>query len=216
MKKTQSKSTNRRTQAEPTPRSDLLYQALETEIGGVDVYKAALECVQNADLREEFEEYLEQTERHVETLRRVLTELELDPDRDTPGRKVVRHIGKSLVKAIELAAAGDDAAAAELVAVECVLHAETKDHANWERIGELAESGSEDEQRVLSAAYEEVEEEEDEHLYHTTGWARELGLEWLGLPAQLPPPEEEYDVRTQEDAARVKRERMSGTVELDD
>jgi rubrerythrin len=210
MKKTQSKSTKQSRQVEATPQDELLYQALETEIGGVDVYEAALKCVQNSDLREEFEEYLKQTERHVKVLRQVCTTLELDPDRETPGRKVVRHIGKSLVKAIEMAAAEGDADAAELVAVECVVLAETKDHANWELIGELSESVADEDQReALETACEEIEDEEDEHLYHSTGWARELWLQSMGLPAQLPPPEEQYDVRTQADAASVKRERMS-------
>ena len=49
----------------------------------------------------------------------------------------------------------------------------------------------------MKTAYDEVEDEEDEHLYHTTGWARELHLEALGLHAQLPPPEEEEDVKTE-------------------
>jgi hypothetical protein len=30
-----------------------------------------------------------------------------------------------------------------------------------------------------------VEEEEDEHLYHTMGWTRELWIDSLGLPAVL-------------------------------
>ncbi len=42
----------------------------------------------------------------------------------------------------------------------------------------------------LKAAFEEVEDQEDEHLYHSTGRARELWIESLGLPAVLPPPEE--------------------------
>ena len=165
--------------------------------------------MQNADLREEFEEYLEQTERHVEVLRQVCTDFELDPDEDTPGRKIVRHIGESLVRAIEMAAAEGDADAAELVAVECVIHAETKDHANWEMLGELAQTLSGKAQEALETACEDVEDEEDEHLYHSMGWARELWLQSLGLPAQLPPPEERFDVRTQSDAARVKKERMT-------
>jgi hypothetical protein len=52
-----------------------------------------------------------------------------------------------------------------------------------------------------------VEEEEDEHLYHTQGWTRELWLEHLGLPAVLPPPEEEKDVKTAIGAARAKSQR---------
>ena len=35
---------------------DLLWQALETEMGGIQVYTAALECVQNDELRREWEE----------------------------------------------------------------------------------------------------------------------------------------------------------------
>jgi hypothetical protein len=42
--------------------------------------------------------------------------------------------------------------------------------------------------KALKEAFEEVEEEEDEHLYHTTGWARELWIDGLALPAVLPPP----------------------------
>ena len=52
-----------------------------------------------------------------------------------------------------------------------------------------------------------MEEEEDEHLYHTMGWARELWLEFLGLPAVLPPPEEEKHVKTAIGAERAKQSR---------
>ena len=38
---------------------ELLYQALETEKGGVQVYTTALRCVVNEDLKEEWEEYLD-------------------------------------------------------------------------------------------------------------------------------------------------------------
>ena len=61
--------------------------------------------------------------------------------------------------------------------------------------------------KALKEAYEEVEDEEDEHLYHTTGWARELWIESLGMPAVLPPPEEEKDVKTAIGAARAKQAR---------
>ena len=81
---------------------ELLYQAFQTEIGGVEVYRTALRCVQNEELKEEWGEYLEHTERHVEIVRDVFTKLGLDPDEETPGRAVVRHIGDSLVKAMEM------------------------------------------------------------------------------------------------------------------
>ena len=44
---------------------ELLLQSLEHERGGVLIYRTALECVINDDLREEWEKYLTQTEKHV-------------------------------------------------------------------------------------------------------------------------------------------------------
>lgn len=187
--------------------NELIYQALETEMGGVQVYKTALQCAVNEDLKEEWEEYLEQTENHVEVVQKMMQKLGLDVETETPGREVVRHHGESLVKAIEMAIQAGDRAAAQIVAAECVTLAETKDHLNWELIGEAAQKLKGEEAKALKEAYEEVEEEEDEHLYHTTGWTRELWIESLGMPAVLPPPEEEKDVKTAIGAARAKHAR---------
>jgi rubrerythrin len=187
--------------------TDLLYQALETEKGGVQVYVTALRCAVNKDLREEWNKYLEQTKNHVQILSDILNELGLDPDADTPGRKVVRYIGTSLVKAMEMALRSADPQSAQIVAAECVVLAETKDHLNWELLGELAKNADEAEAAMIMPAYQQVEEEEDEHLYHTQGWTRELWIEALGMPAVLPPPEEERDVTTAEDAAKAKKAR---------
>lgn len=185
----------------------LLYEALETEMGGVQVYKTAIRCAVNEDLKEEWEEYLEQTQNHEQIVRELLGKFNLDPDMETPGRKVVRHIGESLVKAMEMALESGKPEAAQVVAAECVVEAETKDHLNWELIGQVAEKNKGDEGKALKEAHEQVEEEEDEHLYHSTGWARELWIESLGLPAVIPPPEEEKDVKTAIGAARAKQAR---------
>lgn len=187
--------------------TDLLYQALETEKGGVQVYVTALRCAVNQDLRDEWNKYLEQTKNHVQIVSEILTALELDPDAETPGRKVVRYIGTSLVKAMEMALRSADPQSAQIVAAECVVLAETKDHLNWELLGELAKNADEAEAELILPAYQQVEEEEDEHLYHTQGWTRELWIEALGMPAVLPPPEEESDVTTAEDAAKAKKAR---------
>jgi hypothetical protein len=186
---------------------ELLYQALQTELGGVEVYRTALRCVVNEELKEEWQEYLEQTERHVQILRQAFEKIGLDPEAETPGRNVVRHIGESLVKAMEMALEEGEPEAAELVATECVVHAETKDHLDWELIGMLGKTMKDETGQALKEAYEEVEEEEDEHLYHTGGWSRELWIQALGMPAVLPPPEEEKDVKTAIGAARAKQER---------
>ncbi len=188
---------------------ELLLQALEHERGGVLVYSTALECVINDDLKEEWEKYLGQTERHVEILTNACLSVGVDPGMMTPGCQVVHHTGKSLVQAMKMALAAGDPAAAELVACDCVVLAETKDHANWQLLGECAKALTGAEAEALTAAYQQVEDEEDEHLYHTKGWCRELWLKALGLDAKLPPPEEERDVKSAAEAAKVQQERKS-------
>lgn len=185
----------------------LLYQALQTEIGGIEVYRAALRCVVNEDLKKEWEQYLEQTEKHAEILRDVFSKIGLDPEAETPGRQVVRHIGESLVQAMTMALEEGEAEAAELVAAECVVLAETKDHLNWELIGLMGSEVKDETGKALKEAHKQVEEQEDEHLYHTAGWSRELWIQSLGMPAVLPPPEEEKDVKTAIGAARAKKAR---------
>jgi rubrerythrin len=186
---------------------NLLYEALETEQGGIKVYETAIRAAVNEELREEWQEYLEQTRRHEQILRDVCQSLGLDTEKETPGRKVVRTVAEGLLRAMELAQKSGPPEAAEVVAAECVVHAETKDHMNWELIGEASKKVTGADGKVLKEAYEEVEEEEDEHLYHTQGWTRELHLQKLGLPAVLPPPEEEKDVKTAIGAARAKQQR---------
>jgi rubrerythrin len=188
--------------------NELLCQALETEIGGVDVYTTALRCAVNDDLKEEWTKYLDQTQQHELILRGVFEALGLDQEMDTPGRQVVRHIGQSLVRAMELALdSGGPPEAAEIVAAECVVEAETKDHLNWELIGKAADALDTDEADILKEAHAQIEDEEDEHLYHTKGWARELWIASLGLPAVLPPPEEVKKVDTAMGAARAEQSR---------
>jgi rubrerythrin len=186
---------------------ELLYQALETELGGVQVYTTALRCAENDELKEEWEEYLEQTQQHVQIVQDVLTKLGLDPNEETPGRKVVRHIGEALVESMEMALNEGEPGAAQLVATEAVVLAETKDHQNWHLIGEIIKNAKGELARALKDAHEQVEPEEDEHLYHTKGWSRELWIESLGMKAVLPPPEEVKDVQTAIGAARAEQAR---------
>lgn len=185
---------------------ELLLQALETERGGIKVYTAAIQAAQNEDLRTEWEEYLDETRTHEQVLTNVFAELGMDTEESSSGREVVAHQGASLVKAIEMAMAKASPAAAELVAAECVVLAETKDHQNWELIGKVAEAGGAN-AKVLKQAFEAVEKDEDHHLYHTMGWCRELWIQSLGMPAVLPPPEEIRDVETAIGASRAEQAR---------
>lgn len=184
---------------------ELVLQSLEHELGGVKIYETAITCAVNSDLKEEWQEYLEQTKAHVVALEAVCGALGVEANKDTPGRKVVQHVGAALVQAMVIAREAGDPAAAQLVACECVVLAETKDHANWQLLGKCAEHLEGTPGAALKEAYGTIEDQEDEHLYHTKGWCRELWVQTLGLPAVLPPPEETQHVKTAIGAARAEQ-----------
>jgi rubrerythrin len=185
---------------------ELLLQSLEHERGGIKVYETAVQCAVSDDLKQEWSEYLAQTRQHVQILERVFQKLELDTEQTSPGREIVRELGGSLVAAMQKARAAGNPTAAQLVACECVVLAETKDHADWELLSKCAAQLKGGQKQALQEACEIVEDEEDEHLYHTKGYCRELWLESLGLPAVLPPPEERRHATTAIEAAQAEQE----------
>ena len=188
---------------------DLVLQMMETELGGEKIYRAAIATAVNGDLKEEWQGYLKETLHHQDVVRGLCATLGLNVDRQSPTRTVVGHIGKSLVQAIEMAQRTALPAAAQIVAAECVVLAETKDHSNWELLGRVAEVATGDIGKALRAAHEDVEQDEDHHLFHTKGWMRELAIQGLGMPAVLPPPEEVKQVETAIGASRAEQARSS-------
>ena len=185
----------------------LLYQMLETEKGGVKIYTTALQCAINEDLKEEWTKYLEETRHHLEVVQEMFIQFNLDAQAVIPDAKIIAHIGESLVNAMNMAKQSGTPEAAQLVACECVVLAETKDHMNWELLSKCAEEAEGEEREILLTATDEVEDQEDEHLYHSKGWCRELWIQSLGMPAVLPPPEEEKHVKTAKEAAEAEKER---------
>ena len=186
---------------------ELLLQSLEHEQGGVKIYETALKCAQNEELKEEWQRYHQETEHHVQVLHDVLSQMQLDPQEQTPGRKIVHDMGASFVAAMEAALGAGDPGMAECVAAECVVLAEEKDHSNWQLIGEVAKKMTGAEAKALKAAYQEVEDQEDEHYYHSKRWLRELSMQSLGMKAVLPPPEEKKHVKTAIGQARAEQSR---------
>jgi rubrerythrin len=186
---------------------ELLLQSLEHELGGVKIYETALKCAQNEQLKEEWQRYHQETERHVQVLHDVMSQLQLDPEEQTPGRKIVKDMGASFVAAMEAALGAGDTKQAEIVACECIVLAEEKDHSNWQLIGEVAKKMTSAEGKAMKEAHQEVEDQEDEHYYHAKGWLRELSLLSLGLKAVLPPPEEKKHVKTAIGQARAEQSR---------
>jgi rubrerythrin len=186
---------------------NLLYQTLECEMGGVQIYTNAIRLAVDEELRQEWEKYLVETKRHVEVARGLLKTMGLDPDAEVPARLPVRLIGETLVQAMMKATGGGDPMEAQIAAAECVVLGETKDHADWELLAEVAKQLDGPRGEAFAAAVAEVERQEDHHLYHTKGWARELRLRALGLPAVIPPPEERQKVESAVAAAQAKASR---------
>lgn len=186
---------------------ELLLQGLQTELGGIEVYTAAIDCAVNLDLREQWKKYLDETLTHRDVLMNVFSELGLDSKKVTPGREVVAHLGLSLLQAIKLAQANDTPAGAQIVAAECVVLAVTKYQQNWELIGHLVKTADGGAIKVLKEARDAIEKDEPHRLHHTKDWARELWIESLGLPAGLPPPEEVKKVDTAIRSARAEQAR---------
>ena len=114
--------------------TELLLQSLEHERGGVHVYETALKCVNNHELKKEFEKYLNQTRNHGRILLDICAKLKIDPEQDSAGRSIVRSMGLALVHAMQSALKAGEPEAAQIVACECVVLAETKDHLDWELI----------------------------------------------------------------------------------
>jgi len=142
----------------------------------------------------------------VEVVKELLAKVGVGPA-ETPGSLVVRFIGQSLVNAMNRAKGSGDPAATEIVACECVVFAETKDHQNWSLLSKCAEEAEEPIASALAEACGEIEDEEDEHLYHSKGWCRELWIQALGMDAVLPPPEEKQNVKSEVEAGRAKQKR---------
>ena len=87
---------------------ELLLQSLEHERGGIQVYETALKCVVNEDLKEEWEKYLDQTQNHERILVKLMQQLSLDAEEDSPGRRIVKQLGGALVQAMETARGAEE------------------------------------------------------------------------------------------------------------
>ncbi len=186
---------------------DLIYQAIESERSCARVYEMALRCVQNERLKKEWQSYLGHTRQHAQVAIELCQTLGIDPDVETAGRTFSKHIGECLTKAMEAALDSRDRVAAEVVAAECIVMAETRNFHNWDLIGEAAGKARNGESRALKTAYDAVESEQHEHLYLGQGWSRELWIQHLGMPAVIPPPEKEKAVKTAIGAARARQAR---------
>jgi rubrerythrin len=166
---------------------DKLSEFLMVEQGGLELYRVAAARSKMPQLRAKYEEFGRQTAHHREVLVKLITQLGGDPNYVSPTARLVQYKAAKLLDA-SLQVDGLSDAEIEASDLENVLLAETKDHADWHLLEQLAQSAAGPAREALQAAVAEVEEEEDEHLE----WAREtltqLCLEQVNQ-AKAPSPE---------------------------
>lgn len=168
---------------------EFLLLSLEHERLGADVYRAALLCAIDARLAAEWRCCLDETLEHVNILEEVCKALGLDSERDFPRRDIGRRRGASLVEATLHAKDLGSHEAAQIIACECVVLAETKDHLDWELLGHVADALDGEAGEGLREACELVAEQEERHLQKSRAWCTQLWLRCLEIdpiPAAAP------------------------------
>jgi rubrerythrin len=161
--------------------ADTLSAFLAHEQCGVHLYRVVAGASENPILKGKYERFLDQTERHVNILERLISALGGNPYYVSPTARLVHSMNTGLLQGVVLAAGSAEPLVRELAMLEAVLLAETKDHADWAFLSHLADQLPEGDARTaLRAAVDEVEPEEDEHV----GWAQETWHKMSGLQAK--------------------------------
>lgn len=158
---------------------DKLSEFLTVEKGGKELYEAALKLVQHPEVAAKFREFHMQTIRHEEILTNIIEKLGGRTSYKSEGAKLAEKKAQALLKTMT-ETKGLTPDQIEVNAMENIVLAETKDHADWELLGHIAHR-SEDSHlsNLLKTAVSEVEGQEDEHLNWTKAKMGELAL--LGL-----------------------------------
>lgn len=164
---------------------DKLSEFLAVERGGLKLYDEAIRIVTDTEISKKFELFREQTRRHETILMQVMEQLGVDPRYVSPGAKVAQEKANGLLRTMT-SPDGLPSKAAEINAIENIVLAETKDHADWEMLGKIARQSDDSRLRdVLKPAVSEVEPQEDEHL----NWTKEqmARLEFAALSQRRRP-----------------------------
>jgi rubrerythrin len=170
---------------------DKLSEFLMVEQCGWQLYRVVGSRATDKELKERYQEFGQETDRHRTILTSLIRDLGGDPDYVSPTARVAQAKSEALLQSALVSGplSPEEREASDL---ENVVLAETKDHADWELLGQLAEQlPSGKARKAIEAAVAEVGPQEDEHL----GWAQ-AKLAALGLKAVMgesPPDPDRLD-----------------------
>jgi rubrerythrin len=176
-----------------------LSEFLAVEEGGQKLYEKALTLVIDSEVRSKFREFLQQTRDHQKKLTQIIKQLGGNPRTKSPTAQVATAKAEALLKAMGLRALSKQEN--ELNAMENIVLAETKDHADWELLGKIARQTTDAQLRkALKDAVNTVEEQEDEHLNWTKKKLAEL--EMIALNSEMPEEQEHEEHRARNAGSR--------------
>jgi rubrerythrin len=172
---------------------DKMSEFLMVEQCGFELYKVVASRAVTPELKQKYVEFGSETAHHRAVLVRLIERLGGDPSYISPPARLAQFKASKLIESA-LAIDGLSQAEIEMNDLENVLLAETKDHADWHLLSEIAKQMASpgmmeklqdatkqalgmmpsglsmvDMQQAIQAAVDEVEDEEDEHL----AWARD-------------------------------------------
>lgn len=149
--------------------ADQLSSILTHERCGVHLYRSVAGRTTLDGLREKYEEFGRQTERHVEILESFIAQCGGNPNCVSPAARATEGTNAKILESTFALNGTVDLETAELTMLNAVFLAESVDHANWELLAQICEQLPEGDVRTaLRSAVDEVEQQEDEHL----SWSR--------------------------------------------
>jgi|SRR3954447_25331674 rubrerythrin len=161
--------------------ADLLSGVLTHERCGRHLYRAVEARTFNPILKAKYREFGEETERHVEILEDLITQMGGNPNYVSPAARAIEGMDSKLVESTYALSGSLDLMTAEMAMLDAVFLAESADHANWKMMRSLCDQlRAGDLQDAFRAAADEVEAQEDEHL----GWASETKMRLVMLQAR--------------------------------
>jgi rubrerythrin len=149
--------------------ADQMSSMLTHERCGVHLYRSVAGRTTLPDLRDKYEEFGRQTQRHVEILEAFIVQCGGNPNYVSPAARATEGMNSKILESTFVLNGTVDLETAELTMLNAVFLAESVDHANWELLAQICEALPEGDMRdALRSAVDEVEQEEDAHL----DWSR--------------------------------------------
>jgi hypothetical protein len=154
---------------------DVLSDMTMHERCGFHLYRSVAGRTANPMLQRAYESFGAETEEHIEVLEELVTALGGDPCYVSPSARATEKMDASILESTFLLGGSVDVMTQELVMLDAVLLAETRDHANWSGLADLVPSFPAGEARdAVQRAVDRVEPQEDEHLEWATSTRKKL------------------------------------------